>query len=244
MTQELPLTPPSSVSAPDTPQPTSASTMTLVSVTPTPADTSGDDTSSSRTLDIFIPPPKDFEGKNNPFVSVSELLGNSLPAGTPITLPLPLAPVITQPVLRPTKRRLSEKDIRINRNGEVKRRRIRRQCTVSKNAEIVVPSASWNSAKSLRSMYNPTSSNNSLEFTLNGRRLRKPKQKSNINITPTSSPIKQTPTISLDDLKTSVNIYFGAANRIASGEKFKIRAKRITPQGRTQYLIEWESTTT
>lgn len=144
-------------------------------------------------------------------------------------------------MLRPTKRRLSEKDIRIDRNGEVKRRRLRRQCTASKNAQVI-PSASWNSAKTLRSMYNPTSSssnNNSVDYTtVNGKKLRKSKQKANIT-TPTSSPIKQNPTISLDDLKTSVNIYFGAANRIAAGEKFTIRAKRITPQGRTQYLIEW-----
>lgn len=233
------------MSAPDTPQPVAAHTLPPIP-TPTPGDTSGDDTSSSRTLDSFIPPPKDFEGKNNPFHSVSELLGGAPAAGPSITLPLPLNPVITQPMLRPTKRRLSEKDIRIDRNGEVKRRRLRRQCNAIKNAQII-PSASWNSAKTLRSMYNPTSSssnNNSVDCTtVNGKKLRKSKQKAIIT-TPTTSPIKQNSTISLDDLKTSVNIYFGAANRIASGEKFTIRAKRITPQGRTQYLIEWENPAT
>jgi polycomb-like protein 2 len=57
--------------------------------------------------------------------------------------------------------------------------------------------------------------------------------------------VKQTtPDISLDDLKSSVNIYFGAANRIAAGEKFAIKAKRIGPNGQTQYLIEWEGLNT
>lgn len=107
-----------------------------------------------------------------------------------------------------------------------------------KNTEQV-PSASWNSAKSLRSMYNPTPGSGP-EY-LNGKKLKKPKHKS---LTPTASPMKQNPTISLDDLKSSVNIYFGAANRIASGEKFRVKAKRLTANGRTEYLIEWGGTVT
>ena len=120
-----------------------------VSATPsTPADTSGDETSSRGTLDSFIPPPKDFEGKNNPFRNLSELLGVIAPSAIcqqqqhqqqqqivppvfnqcPITLPLPLTPVISQPpIVRPTKRQLSEKDIIIDRNGQVKRRRQHRR---------------------------------------------------------------------------------------------------------------------
>lgn len=104
----------------------------------TPADTSGDETSSRGTLDSFIPPPKDFEGKNNPFRNLSELLGaggfnqsqssSSSYNPSPITLPLPLTPVISQPpIVRPTKRQLSEKDIIIDRNGQVKRRRQHRR---------------------------------------------------------------------------------------------------------------------
>lgn len=95
----------------------------------TPCDTSGDETSSKSTLDLIIPPPKDFEGKNNPFHT---LLKNNIAKGAklashPITLPLPLTAVIPSvPVARPAKRQLSEKDICIGPNGEVKRKRLRR----------------------------------------------------------------------------------------------------------------------
>uniref|UniRef100_A0A1Q3EX34 Putative metal-response element-binding transcription factor 2 n=1 Tax=Culex tarsalis TaxID=7177 RepID=A0A1Q3EX34_CULTA len=42
------------------------------------------------------------------------------------------------------------------------------------------------------------------------------------------------------DLHSSLNLYFGAAHRILSGEKFVIKGKRVSLSGRVQYLIEWE----
>jgi polycomb-like protein 2 len=54
------------------------------------------------------------------------------------------------------------------------------------------------------------------------------------------SPVKQEPDISMTDLKSSVNIYFGAANRIAAGERFTVKAKRIGPSGKLEFLIEWD----
>lgn len=61
----------------------------------TPCDSS-DETSSKSTLDLIIPPPKDFEGKNNPFLAL--LKGGEEPKkkknGKDITLPLPLKTVI------------------------------------------------------------------------------------------------------------------------------------------------------
>uniref|UniRef100_A0A1I8Q408 PHD-type domain-containing protein n=1 Tax=Stomoxys calcitrans TaxID=35570 RepID=A0A1I8Q408_STOCA len=42
-----------------------------------------------------------------------------------------------------------------------------------------------------------------------------------------------------EDLKQTVNKYFGIINRIESGEQFSIRAKRQLPNGQMQYLIEW-----
>lgn len=86
----------------------------------TPCDTSGDETSSKSTLDLIIPPPKDFEGKNNPFISLprgnGDDQGKKHKSKDAITLPLPLTAVIPgRPVGRPTKRQLSEKDICIGK---------------------------------------------------------------------------------------------------------------------------------
>lgn len=308
---DLPPTPPTSISGPPTPPATTSgiseilvpNNVELLNQLPpsTPADTSGDETSSRGTLDSFIPPPKDFEGKNNPFRNLSELLGtpcninqgNSNISLTfnqcPITLPLPLTPVISQPpLMRPAKRQLSEKDIIIDRNGQVRRRRQHRrgrppqqqqqqlqlqqqqqfQQTASKTAAIIPARNSDvknEFVRNLRSSFNGSSSSsqigNCVDYALNGRRLRQRQsidklpppdpqiQKKNlVNSSPTSpkySPVKQNaPDISIDDLKSSVNIYFGAANRIASGEKFFIKAKRIGPNGQSQFLIEWEGPNT
>lgn len=55
------------------------------------------------------------------------------------------------------------------------------------------------------------------------------------------SPIKtENQDVALVDLQSTVNQYFGAANRIASGENYVVRGKRISPEGRVDYLIEWE----
>lgn len=272
----------------------------------TPADTSGDETSSRGTLDSFIPPPKDFEGKNNPFRNLNDLLGSPYAvqgssSSTPlpynnsqITLPLPLTPVIPQPaVVRPAKRQLSEKDIIIDRNGQVKRRRQHRRGRPPHQPQSFQPTAIKTAAilparnievksefvRNLRSSFNNTSSgssnsqiSNCVDYALNGRRLRQRqsndklpppvespqpqlmKKGSNsnsnsnsgsVNSSPKCSPVKQNaPDISMDDLKSSVNIYFGAANRIAAGEKFLVRAKRVGSRGETQYLIEWEGPNT
>lgn len=296
---DLPPTPPTSVSGPPTPPATTSgiselsvpSSVDLMHPLPpsTPADTSGDETSSRGTLDSFIPPPKDFEGKNNPFRNLSDLLGTPCHLGQstsntpiaynqcPITLPLPLTPVISQPlVARPTKRQLSEKDIIIDRNGQVKRRRQHRRGrpsnqqqqfqhnTASKTATIIPPrnnEVKGEFVRNLRSSFNGSSNTqigNCVDYALNGRRLRQrhnseklappdpqPQKKGVPIVSPKCSPVKQTtPDISLDDLKSSVNIYFGAANRIAAGEKFTIKAKRLGPNGQLQYLIEWEGLNT
>ncbi|KAK9707915.1 Polycomb-like MTF2 factor 2 [Popillia japonica] len=307
--ETLPLTPPTSVSAPPTPPASGSSSLgpdiateftessnTLLSQNlcilgkhpakltksnltknnldtnlnelNTPCDTSGDETSSKSTLDLIIPPPKDFEGKNNPFLAlmrgnVEHLKKRSKDA---ITLPLPLTAVIPgRPVIRPMKRQLSEKDICIGPNGEVKRRRLRRNRsnqlpiftnslqTASKTATVVPvrPDAKEWGQRNLRSTLNQNTSpqsqiGNCVDYALNGRRLRqrqdKSQEKEKISNPPTPkpSPVKQEPDISMDDLKSSVNSYFGAAMRIAAGERFSIKAKRIGPSGKTEYLIEWE----
>lgn len=42
------------------------------------------------------------------------------------------------------------------------------------------------------------------------------------------------------DLQSSLNLYFGAAHRILSGERFVIKGRRVSVSGKVQYLIEWE----
>ncbi|XP_030756320.1 PHD finger protein 1 [Sitophilus oryzae] len=288
---DMPPTPPTSVSAPPTP-PASSGGMSMQSdfsnefsegsnqakVLPnkksnlldlelnTPCDTSSDETSSKSTLDLIIPPPKDFEGKNNPFLGLLRMGGGEESTkkkrGKEITLPLPLKTVIPgQPVMRPMKRQLSEKDIIIGPNGEIKRKkRLRRNrsnvnnygvgATASKTATIVparpLDSKEWkgqgtNGNAQLGNCPNYTMSTNPV------RRLRqrpeKPPDKDPTppkQPTPKPSPVKTEPDIDMEDLKTSVNMYFGAANRIAAGERFAVRAKRIGPSGKVECLIEWE----
>lgn len=136
----------------------------------TPCDTSGDETSSKSTLDLIIPPPKDFEGKNNPFHTLLKNNSKSKINCQPITLPLPLTAVIPSgPIMRPAKRQLSEKDICIGPNGEVKRRRLRRgraaqlaaylgQQTASKTATVVPARADQRALRSNLQQQNSSTS--------------------------------------------------------------------------------------
>lgn len=107
---------------------------------PNELDSSGDETSSRGTLDVIIPPLKDFQGKNNPFLMQNSNVSfganlfnkqnvrmvNNKQNQYHSRFSLPGQWNQMGPLIRPLKRKLSEKDIIIGPNGEVKRRKYRR----------------------------------------------------------------------------------------------------------------------
>lgn len=274
---------------------------------------SSDDNSSRGTLDLIIPPPKDFQGINNPFLSQ---ICDPQPPPTSDQQPKSGAAKTTKKggafgtshirLVRTVKRRLSARDIVIGPNMEVKRRKVRRSSghfEVISTSTIVQTIGGSTSSKSYPpvrtdfkdlALSGPSSSISGLTpppppppppaqavlrpeeaYGIGGRRLRKridtnysdkrrhpgnasmlpgcnTSESSSLNKVTTLqqiagggvgvSPVKGGSDVSLTELQSSLTMYFGAANRIANGERFSIQGRRVGMDGRNQFLIEWDTT--
>ncbi|XP_059482805.1 PHD finger protein 19 [Neocloeon triangulifer] len=173
--------------------------------------------------------------------------------------PLPVA-------IRPTKRQLSEKDIRIGKNGEIKRRRFRRRNTLPGTN---IPASSLHDLYkkdpsvqgNCRTTYhrsvkvasiNPRlsgtlvarSGRDLMQFALNAARLKlKPTEEEEdeeevvVEAPSTSAAAKD---LTPAELRMAIGHYFSPANRIINGESFNINGKRTRLDGTVEYLIEWD----
>lgn len=202
---------------------------------------SDSDEASRSALDLIIPRPDNFRGSNNPFhinyrsdVKLMKNIdmnvfrrsngnGNKFPEVR---------------IVRTIKRRLSAKDILLGPNQEVKRRKItkrRKSSDVEVISEIIqpinmplpqyIPVRTENTTTIIRSSTSTLNSRPFHEF-----------------LKPQALPADS---IKMDSVmnspKKNINLYFGAKNRIENGEKFTIMAKRITFDGKEQYLVEWDN---
>lgn len=163
-------------------------------------------------------------------------------------------------LVRTVKRRLSAQDIIIGPNMEVKRRKLKKRM---ENVEVIRTSSLADLPKS--AVFLPLSADSkrvsiaairsTLKDAAHTRQnvIMEPKisdtndvdEAANTNLISsiTSSPAKDsTEKDTIADLHSSLNVYFGGvANRIENGDNFVIKGKRLSLDGRSQYLIEWES---
>lgn len=186
-----------------------------------------DDADSLRTAEAELQSRRSQRLSVNRLLNGRPMVRSSLPrearSASSITLPLSLAPVITRPQVRTTKRRLSEKDLRVDRNGQylVKRKRLRRN-GLQNNSLTPTKRLSKTSCNG-----RPTYKSYSDFFANHGHSVNRPCSPDNV-------------IDSSADLKTLVHSYFGASYRIANGEEYTILCKRTNPDGSEEFLIRWD----
>ncbi|KAK3923536.1 Metal-response element-binding transcription factor 2 [Frankliniella fusca] len=215
----------------DTPPTASPATDSVFpSISSTPADTEADEDSAG---------PSE---PRAPLPTIADLIGAPLVLDKekePEALLIPSLPRLTAvikepPLARAVKRKLSEKDIKIV-NGQVKqRRRFRR---VQSNQTLGTKTVHLDSGEKLE------------KRIVGGKLLRSPHKPSIPETTPdvgtsqgessTSSPFARPEEMSVSDVKKNIKSIFNARNRIAAGEKFLIKGRRVTADG-VEYLIQWD----
>ncbi|XP_034233389.1 uncharacterized protein LOC117640692 isoform X2 [Thrips palmi] len=203
----------------------------MPSVSSTPADTEFEEDS--------ISPP---ETRPSSLPTIADLIGAPIVLQKdPQDLLLPslprLTPVINEPPqARAVKRKLSEKDIKIV-NGQVKqRRRLRR---LQSNQTIGTKTVHLDSGeklekrivggKLLRSPHKPIVPETTTDVHL-------PQGETSSS---SSSTFARPEEMSVSDVKRNIKSIFNARNRIASGEKFLVKGRRVTADG-VEYLIQWD----
>lgn len=234
-------------------------------------ESSGDESSSRGTLDAIIPPLKDFQGKNNPFLMQSytgkangKQNGRKHNFNYRLSLPGQLNPLMG-PLIRPMKRKLSEKDIIIGPNGEVKRRKYRRpkkylQNQVNNlNKSCPLPEdASKSAAPPGEGAGNAQPSQKALNnVKFHGRRLRQRQEKNYYENSRRSSNSNNSSSNnnSVKSLQLSPHKADGGAAQaqqlsalktsvqeyFRAGQTFRVLARRRAPGAPPAYLIQWDS---
>jgi Polycomb-like MTF2 factor 2 len=213
-------------------------------------DDSSDENSSKSALDWLVPPPSNFHGINNPFHSqyktnakITELMAKK-GFNAKMFEKLPETRIV-----RTIKRRLSAKEIALGSNRDSKRRKImkrRKTDEVEIISEIIqpltMPLPSYIPVRDSRDFYK---TDNHCEP------LKAQKQPRDVNVVKPNSVIDKQSTVNISLTDTvmnspiknkSINLYFGALNRIENGEHFTILAKRWTG-GKEEFLLEWDNPT-
>lgn len=220
-----------------------------------PNEDSSDENSNKSALDWIIPKPSNFNGKNNPFHSQYKAPAK-FKGSEKALKKLQQAAFESMPeirIVRTIKRRLSAKDIAMGLS-ESKRRKLmkrRKSSDVQIISEIIQPihmplPPYFRNGDSRDSngdaKFNGFDSNKSKRRQSRCKTSNESSRRSSIEAVPEIKDINLTEAVMSSPVKNkSINMLFGACNRIENGEKFTILAKRLTFEGKHQLLLDWES---
>lgn len=144
-------------------------------------------------------------------------------------------------------------------NRETKRRKIKRRksCNIEIISEIIQPLRTFlpfakeskpsSCTRHKTDEFDPNMSGECSKFLRIKRHSRSVDATSKRNSSDTSSNGDQKPinlveaVINSPIKKKSINMYFGTLNRISNGERFAILAKRLTFDGKEQFLLDWDT---
>lgn len=232
-------------------------------IVPTVNDDSSDETSSKSALDWIIPVPNNFNGKNNPFhsqyeSSTKKKMSDKVRKGQQSNFDkLPEVRIV-----RTIKRRLSARDIAIGSNRETKRRKImkrRKSSDIQIISEVIqsvnmpLPSCIpfWNGDSKFSASQQLAKIKDQVTLDkVDELKTRSNKHSRTRSLESFIPEVIESPKINLTDTiidppvkNESIDMYFGASNRIENGKKFTVLAKRLTADKKEQYLLEWDSNT-